>query len=179
MSTTMLMEEQGLRSPVDGLDPYGFEAVDTDVRKLDMEVAVATEDPIAPCDGLGEVGRCQTVEEFVARVIVDGRFLETFTVEPAAVARALRVDVAPEVLDDLCGQDPCEVLARTTPIIGEEIQVAPDGPVAAAWIVGVVIGAAIVGVVGVVIYTAAGTALPDAVCEVGVTDESPDADSKL
>src|SRR5262245_35887960 len=54
------------------------------------------------------------IEDFVAHIIYDGRFLDCFTVNPEAVAEELGVNLTPEVVKALQGRDRGEVLAEVT-----------------------------------------------------------------
>lgn len=54
------------------------------------------------------------VEDFVAHVIYDGRYLDSFTLEPDTVADHLGVILAPEVEQSLRGRDRSLVLAEIT-----------------------------------------------------------------
>jgi len=107
---------------------------------------------------------CETKDQFVAQVIYDGRFLDSFTIEPATVAQKLGLEVAPDVLDAVHGEDPTALLADVTTKMTEEYTTRMavtigDGPhnldpllcaipIFAAVAVGVVIATAAVGPYG-------------------------------
>src|SRR6185437_2155233 len=57
---------------------------------------------------------CTTVDMFVADVIYDGRFLDSFTTAPERVAEQLGIQPTPEVLEVLRGRDSRHVLSETT-----------------------------------------------------------------
>lgn len=116
-----------------------------------------------------------TVEDFVAHVIYDGRFLQDFTAEPEHVAMQLGITISSEVAAALRGRDRGEVLSEVTDrmtrdygqrtVSGTIPDVRADFGISAI----VVIGAIVVLVV-VKICTAETTI---------VTDESQDSGQKL
>jgi hypothetical protein len=119
---------------------------------------------------------CLSVEEFVAQVIYDGRFLDTFTVEPQGVAELLGIEIVPDIVKDIRDRDPVQVLAETTARMTSEYgqrdvigiglpDVHADFGISATVVVGAIAIAIIVCVV--VDHTPV------------VTDDSPNADLKL
>jgi hypothetical protein len=127
---------------------------------------------------LGAVGEipmrfrlCQSVDEFVARVIYDGRFLAVFTDQPEMVAERLRIDLAPGIPDRLRGQNRQQILAETTSKLKQEYgelkkSTAEAPPVAAA------AGVAIVCIVWIAIHALTHPAYTSIV-------EDPLADQKI
>lgn len=158
MSTDTLIEEQ------DAVCETTTLSAPADTAALGTS-APATEKPL-----------CLSVEEFVTHVIYDGRFLDTFSVEPEGVAELLGVEIVPDVVEDLRGRDPVQVLAETTArmssdygrrdVIGIGLpDVHADFGISTAVVVGAI-------AIAVIVCVATGKTPV-------VTDDSPNADSKL
>jgi len=66
---------------------------------------------------------CRCVDEFVMHVIYDGRFIDSFTIEPDTVAAKLGLELAPEVAETVRGADPIEMLDRTNQTMTSDLMV--------------------------------------------------------
>ena len=102
------------------------------------------------------------VEDFVAHVIYDGRFLENFTADPERVADALGIALAPELVVGLQGRDHGLVLSEVTEKMTERFSGSPEPsmpePVSFPFIV---VGVAIIAVCVVDIITGQATIVDD------------------
>jgi len=123
---------------------------------------------------------CRSVDDFVMRVIYDGRFIDSFTIEPDTVAARLGLELAPEVAETVRGADPIEMLDRTNQTMTADLMVcqsvdvggtAPEGPVARIVKIKYVIQGVqiVVSIVEVV----------KSERRIMVEDDSPDADGKF
>ncbi len=63
---------------------------------------------------------CKTQEDFVSRVIFDGRYLDTFTEQPELTAERIGVTINPAIADQMRGRDPMPILSATTSHMTEE-----------------------------------------------------------
>ncbi len=116
-----------------------------------------------------------TVEDFVAHVIYDGRFLKTFTVDPQGVAAQLGVIISPEVEETLGGRDRGQVLAEVTEKMTREYGQRSDAQgtipdIHADFGISTVV---VVGAIAIITIVIAGCS------RTMVTDDSPDSHLKL
>jgi hypothetical protein len=85
----------------------------------------------------------RTIEDFVAHVIYDGRFIDRFTTETEHVAELLQVRLTPEVIEALRGRDRTQILAQTTEKMtrdyGEQKKVEAPAPEGAYIVVVIVV----------------------------------------
>jgi hypothetical protein len=121
-----------------------------------------------------------TLDQFIAEVIYDGRFMNDFTMDPEFVAKELGVGITPEIVEEICGRSPSVVLAEVTEKMtrdyGERI-ISTPGPRPGepqAWFVAVIAVAIIcLGLKG----DDSGDS-PFTTINCKVLDESPNADQK-
>lgn len=122
-----------------------------------------------------------TVEEFVAHVIYDGRFLSTFTSEPEGVAELLGVALAPDVLEGVRDRNRIHLLAEATEKMTQEYgerkqitdPVLPDivADIGGTIVVAIVIGGGAIAITAIVCIATAQAHV--------VEDHSSNADLKL
>jgi hypothetical protein len=91
---------------------------------------------------------CVTLDQFVAEIIYDGRFIRDFTTDPELVAMRLGVGVAPEIFDQIRGRPSSAVLAEVTDVMtrecGQRMAIQPGDqrppdPVAGIVVIGVIV----------------------------------------
>lgn len=110
---------------------------------------------------------------FIARVILDGRYLDTFTEQPELVAKHLNVVLDPVVAEELRNEDTYELLHETTDRWAVTNGYFCD-PVAgpAVWIAATVVAGIVAGTFVYTIY-------PICRADEIVFDRSAEADAKL